>query len=72
MRKLYCTDCCRQSVKGGLKMAKHKIRSVKKTMEAIYPVGFEINDDGETPEGATFPSQRYVEDLRNWCEDHQV
>lgn len=44
----------------------------KNTLKDVYPIGYTIDEEGQTPEGATFPSQRYVEDLRNWCGDHEV
>lgn len=53
-------------------MAKHKIRRAKQHFSGVYPTGFEVNEEGETPEGATFPSLYYTEDLRNWCGDHEV
>ncbi|MCB6365980.1 hypothetical protein LI291_07330 [Intestinibacillus massiliensis] len=53
-------------------MAKHKIRHAWQKLNRVYPTGFEIDEEGKTPEGATFPSQVYVEDLRNWCADHEV
>lgn len=42
-----------------------------KTRE-IFPIGCEIDEAGRTPDGATFPSQQYVEDLRAWCGEHEV